>query len=109
MNETTNAVLTGVREVSGLELRLERAQRVATEAVQLLRSAVASADPGRVVSLLDEVDDFFALLDAVEATVRMAHESVRLADAEELAEDAYHLALAARREARYRASRMRPS
>ncbi|UJR86483.1 hypothetical protein [Sandaracinus amylolyticus] len=92
---------------SPVELRLARAERIAAEATQILRTALAGAEPGAVATLLEEIDDFFSILEAMESLLRDARAANRgTPSAKELALDAELLAIAARRDARIRAAQL---
>ncbi|AKF10100.1 hypothetical protein [Sandaracinus amylolyticus] len=95
---------------SPVETRVARAERIAAEATRILRHAIATAEPGAIATLLGEIDDFFAILEATESLVRSARAADRgTSSAKELALDAELLAIAARRDARIRAAQLRGS
>ncbi len=70
-----------------------------------MRASLASAPPGSVGPLLDDVDRLFALIDAADLRAELARVTPDHEHAVEHAEDARSLAVAAHDEARRRAKR----
>ncbi len=56
---------TGVRSIRVREL-LEDAERSAASAIQTMRTSLATAAPGNVGPLLEDVDRLFSLIDAAD-------------------------------------------
>ena len=77
---------------------LTDAERAASKAVRLMRASLASAAPGNVSPLLEDVLQLFALFDAADRHAELARRALG-DEAIEHAEDALALSVAAHEEA----------
>jgi hypothetical protein len=83
---------------------LDDAERSASSAIRLMRASLASAAPGNVAPLLEDVVQLFALIDAADLRAELARQTAG-EEAVEHAEDARSLAIAAHDEALRRTKR----